>query len=763
MPSSFSEVTLQPPTIPVQELSSESQTYEKAVTNLLNFLDRTNRLDTFDYFTLSLLKALANAGHVEVVFERVLNASPGSVSEKIDFLCTYRYQLSKTLVERAAEWLLLEPVQNHLVAEMHNRGINGALKGRPDSQIMNIDTLFATLLYRNHDSLIHLIDKLPHKHLLRNTLVSISILDFNLVKDWLQIGDGPPSPSAESKPTHWQVWKDNCEQLIKHYSHAYDSSEENDNSSLLDRGDTETFYAYLAKHPFSANELINMDAPELFAYIDPESLLWLFANRPHEMIRRAAILSLSESLVDQGYKDQIITILQAQPYANLPVVQEFLANQEFLSGNPQPAIELLKTISIQNPGFNLISNLIKAGYTEPVFEAMMRNIPQLDKFGYSYFFSRCMNELMPALPLDQQKRMLQEIFTYPVAFDHFFSNRPLDIIMVLPTELIPEIWAGIQKLDPYEASEGVIRSILAYCYQGQPDLQPEITTFIKTLYPQFLDNGVTSTQTIKSILDNRDELTGHITDNYEHTNEELELLETNYHLNHDTEMATQLSQLIASTQRIENQLHAFLKERTIDELEFIYRLTEDQNLLLLLKSKNVLPINLSKTGSEASVWNNGIVTNKIKASPFHFWQLAHRTNVPVAPIIRYRPNITGDVIRVRSRYCGPSLAMTLKDMSLQWPASFLWEVDTQKVAIALQLKQLGITHGHPHDGNFTVEFVRKEYYRQHKDQINDMPYHPQQVSFDPIEYLIDTEQWQIVVRLIDWDQARSDEQDKKPS
>ncbi|NBS41354.1 hypothetical protein EBS80_01725, partial [bacterium] len=112
--------------------------------------------------------------------------------------------------------------------------------------------------------------------------------------------------------------------------------------------------------------------------------------------------------------------------------------------------------------------------------------------------------------------------------------------------------------------------------------------------------------------------------------------------------------------------------------------------------------------------------------------------------------------RVYSRYCGKPIFSYL-DLT-QLPHSFRKWIETEVRKTKDDLLRRGIRHGHPHSGNFTIEFYRSETVDRETaagKTVNDIPFSQKDVTFDPIPYLEHPEEWVPVVRLIDWDQATS--------
>ena len=83
--------------------------------------------------------------------------------------------------------------------------------------------------------------------------------------------------------------------------------------------------------------------------------------------------------------------------------------------------------------------------------------------------------------------------------------------------------------------------------------------------------------------------------------------------------------------------------------------------------------------------------------------------------------------------------------------------DARTQEIIRTLDSIQVKHGHIHDGNFTVEFIDKDCLKKRfelGETINTIEYDPENFSFDHEVYTQNTNKWKMVVRLIDWDQAR---------
>lgn len=179
-------------------------------------------------------------------------------------------------------------------------------------------------------------------------------------------------------------------------------------------------------------------------------------------------------------------------------------------------------------------------------------------------------------------------------------------------------------------------------------------------------------------------------------------------------------------------------------------------------------VGLGKTGSELRVmaewvgegkkkWLQTTFVNDIPEKGVSAWKEAAEKGIPVAPILGEKPinKTVGDHrwARVYSRYCGRSL-LEVSDMTSDAPRfrQVLWFLRDR---LRWQLEQLGITHGHTHQGNFTVEFVDKNYLAEQGGDVNNLPYKKDKFLFDFEEYAKHPDNWQLVMRVIDWDMAQS--------
>lgn len=201
--------------------------------------------------------------------------------------------------------------------------------------------------------------------------------------------------------------------------------------------------------------------------------------------------------------------------------------------------------------------------------------------------------------------------------------------------------------------------------------------------------------------------------------------------------------------------------KTGSKLEVIYDVNNPENPI------NGVFINTIPTSS-ARIWEN-LATGKLRAYdkpvPVAPILMKRRKNGEITPRIRHGKNSQSIVI---SRYCGISLD-NLEDglveddgfnpelNRIKLPYELNWEIFYKCADIMNQLGELGIDHGHMTPENFTYELISKKWLEEqfeHGENINTVSYNPDAWSFninDKIEY---PEDWEVVVRLIDFDRAR---------
>ncbi|MFQ5493406.1 MAG: hypothetical protein ACE5DX_04575 [Candidatus Dojkabacteria bacterium] len=87
-------------------------------------------------------------------------------------------------------------------------------------------------------------------------------------------------------------------------------------------------------------------------------------------------------------------------------------------------------------------------------------------------------------------------------------------------------------------------------------------------------------------------------------------------------------------------------------------------------------------------------------------------------------------------------------------------VEKRVAAMRQIMHEHGIDHGHDHFENFVISFVRTPYLLDvdgsPKDlNTGDFKFDPDNISFDPLVWLTDPNEWQIIVRVIDFDRAKN--------
>lgn len=279
--------------------------------------------------------------------------------------------------------------------------------------------------------------------------------------------------------------------------------------------------------------------------------------------------------------------------------------------------------------------------------------------------------------------------------------------------------------------------------------------------------------------------------NLEKSPPEIDLLNTCYtnyarRLRYECLVATK-----TSSEDIKKYFNEFLEKLSIPECQFILMILKKYNGLC---NKNVLKlirgyengeqfmVEIDKTDSELFVTvfddssstgsteykGRGIVfLHRIKEQAFNAWRHACESGIPVAPIIddTWTYDEKDNNVLVPSRYCGLSV-QNIIDMYTNLDEShqpsrvlFLTLLRIQCTLLTQQIKDAGIDHGHPHKANMTVEFINKEYlneWQSNGGNINTIPYNNEKITFDIRDYANDPKQWELVVRLIDFDRATSD-------
>lgn len=166
--------------------------------------------------------------------------------------------------------------------------------------------------------------------------------------------------------------------------------------------------------------------------------------------------------------------------------------------------------------------------------------------------------------------------------------------------------------------------------------------------------------------------------------------------------------------------------------------------------------------------NIGALVNEIPEESLSTWVLANEKGIPIAPILKTsEKEISKDIVthfgiehnirlrRVFSRYTGPNLAEFLYYFD---SAETRKIIEDQITATHQLLNQEQISHGHPHLGNFTIEFWETEYLNSADNKgknINQLELAPNRLHFDPSLYFKEKHRWTPIIRLIDWDSSSS--------
>ncbi len=168
-------------------------------------------------------------------------------------------------------------------------------------------------------------------------------------------------------------------------------------------------------------------------------------------------------------------------------------------------------------------------------------------------------------------------------------------------------------------------------------------------------------------------------------------------------------------------------------------------------------VEVDKTGSKLYVMKTYrgevSIVNEIEIQAAEKWQELTESAIPCAPIYKISPK-KGGIARVYSRFCG----LALRHIELNRLPEEIREKIIRKVEyIEIILKLRRIDHGHLHAGNLVLELIDKEYFEAHggRENINDIPWSAGHFSYDIFKHLEegDIDSWEIIVRLIDFDQA----------
>lgn len=232
----------------------------------------------------------------------------------------------------------------------------------------------------------------------------------------------------------------------------------------------------------------------------------------------------------------------------------------------------------------------------------------------------------------------------------------------------------------------------------------------------------------------------------------------------------------------------FMDSITYPEMLFFQLLIDrhgviDPKVRKLLKGDRFL-LEIEKSGSRTFVFTpikkeaedrQILLVNQVVPESAQVWQkLADEGEIPVAPVYKtgrmIPKNETGEVdltttglyglkdsIRVFSRFCGISFRQIeeiIKNTEIGE------EAKEKRKEIERKIEELGISHGHLHEGNFVIELIDKEYYQNQLEagqNVNNIDWNKKFFSYELAEYVRNPEKWEMIVRLIDWDQASKEE------
>lgn len=168
--------------------------------------------------------------------------------------------------------------------------------------------------------------------------------------------------------------------------------------------------------------------------------------------------------------------------------------------------------------------------------------------------------------------------------------------------------------------------------------------------------------------------------------------------------------------------------------------------------------------------------NRLKNESAEAWAyLSHY--VPVAPIysLKQLPK-RNDRTRVVTRFSGYAIG-TVQDMATNFDGKTKEQLELLDKEIQRQVQmilakawELGVEHGHAHAGNFTVEFIDRDYVVTHMKKlgitnrredlfldpriVNTIPFDGRYISHDPSDYIRKPSKYKVVVRMMDFDRAK---------
>ncbi len=190
-------------------------------------------------------------------------------------------------------------------------------------------------------------------------------------------------------------------------------------------------------------------------------------------------------------------------------------------------------------------------------------------------------------------------------------------------------------------------------------------------------------------------------------------------------------------------------------------------VLDLMQSPNKpVKLEIAKTGSKLEIFTGdprfrGIIINTVPETSAQVWMnlvdAAEETKddepiVYTAPVLKDGVEVDSRNVKVRSRFCGFTL-VALEEIYKDEPwIANLRQMFDQKMEETLDiLTKKGIDHGHPHLGNFVIEFVDKDYLKTQNP--NRLAFDQENITFDPNEWAKNPDRYVPVIRLIDFDRA----------
>jgi len=211
-----------------------------------------------------------------------------------------------------------------------------------------------------------------------------------------------------------------------------------------------------------------------------------------------------------------------------------------------------------------------------------------------------------------------------------------------------------------------------------------------------------------------------------------------------------------------NQYKSIVSKLSFPEMLFFRIIAErngylNQRMLNGITKFSRFALEVEKTHSRLVVYKNFekniLLVNEIPSVGAQTWQEVIDNNIPTAPIFKTR-QLSETTTRVYSRFCGLAIR-NIKMYDL--PPETKEEILTQRNKIEADLTSKGISHGHIHDGNFVVELVKKDYFNKQGgwDNVNDTPFLKDNFSYDFNDKERNWNEWQIVVRIIDFDLSNS--------